>query len=149
MDATRTRPTTNPLRGIRLRPPTGRIDARTSRALRNLIFRATVATMLVGLFITIRHVKAIVWPLGGHPPHSALDLLVQAGAITWALALPWALADVVGWLTYRRHTTVTDEARHPSTLTLMNHPVVFRIVTRGDAPGSKLAGGDARTTSTR
>ena len=132
MDATRTRSAPPPLRGIRLRPQAGRIDARTSRAIRNLLFRATVATMLVGLFLTIRHVKAIVWPMGGHPAHSAFDLLVQAGAVTWALALPWAVADVAGWLTYRRHTPVTDEARHRNTLKLMRHPVVFRIVTRGD-----------------
>ena len=112
--------------------PTASARMRPSLALRNVVFRVGVIAVMVGIFLTIRHVKAAVWPLGGHPPRDLFDHLVQWSAVTWALMLPWAVADVAGWLLYRRHTPVTEEARRTNHRPIMPYPVVFRIVTRGD-----------------
>ncbi len=55
------------------------------------------------------------------------------------MILPWAVADVAGWLIYRRHTPVTMETRSPDRSRKMPYPVVFRIVTRGDQPDTVIA----------
>lgn len=98
---------------------------------RNVWFRLVVLGMLVCTFLIVRHAKAVFWPNGGHPPRNLLDHAVQWGAIVWSLILPWAVADVVGWMIYRRHTPVTIETEKPELSRKMPYPVVFRIVTRG------------------
>ncbi|HEY1330176.1 MAG TPA: glycosyltransferase family 2 protein [Actinomycetota bacterium] len=106
---------------------------------RNLGFRLTVAAMLVGTFLLIQHIKHAIWPLGGHPAHNTFDHVVQWAAVVWTLILPWAIADVCGWMLFRRHTPVSAEARSPDLGRTMSHPVVFRIVSRGDQPGIAIA----------
>lgn len=140
MDATRTKtsgatPTAEP--GGRL--PTLSTRDRIIFVVRNTIFRLTVVTMLVGIFLLIRHAKAVVWPSGGHPPNDLFDRVVMWGAVVWSMILPWAVADVAGWLIYRRHTPVTLETRKPDLARKMPYPVVFRIVTRGDQPATAIA----------
>lgn len=61
------------------------------------------------------------------------------GAVVWSMILPWAVADVAGWLIYRRHTPVTIETRTRDLSRKMPFPVVFRIVTRGDQPATVIA----------
>jgi egghead protein (zeste-white 4 protein) len=104
---------------------------RLTLIVRNTIFRLAVVAMLVMSFLVVRHAKALFWPTGGHPPHNLFDHVVMWGAVVWSLILPWAVADVAGWLIYRRHTPVTVET--------MPYPVVFRIVTRGDQPATAIA----------
>jgi hypothetical protein len=107
---------------------------------RNMLFRFAVVALLVGSFLVVRHAKAAFWPTGGHAAHNLFDHVVQWGAIVWSLILPWAVADVAGWLIYRRHTPVTVEAsRSPGLSRRMPHPVAFRIVTRGDQPSTAIA----------
>ena len=104
-----------------------------------MAFRLAIFALLVGSFLLIRHVKAHIWPLGGHPAHDPFDRLVQAGAILWVLILPWALADVFGWLLYPRHTPANVEAGRPGLGSTIGNLVVFRIVTRGDQPSIAIA----------
>lgn len=140
MQTTRTR--------IRARPPaeasgvggsTPAPGAQRSIALRNLIFRLGVIAMMAIIFLTIRHAKAVVWPQGGHPANNLFDHVIEWSAVTWSLMLPWAIADVSGWLLYRRHTRVTEETRATTRSTTMRFLVVFRIVTRGDQPETVIA----------
>ena len=101
----------------------------------NTGFRLGILLLLVGSFVTIRFLKHLVWPHGGHPAHDPLDHLVQWGAVVWTAIAPWAIADVAGWMLFRRHTPVTEEARREGPGSPMTHHVAFRIVTRGDQPG--------------
>lgn len=112
---------------------------RTTLLIRNTVFRLAVLLLLVGSFLLVRHAKAAFWPTGGHPPHNLFDHVVQWGAVVWSLILPWAVADVAGWIIYRRHTPVTIETRTPDLSRKMPYPVVFRIVTRGDQPATVIA----------
>ena len=112
---------------------------RLTLIVRNTIFRLAVVAMLVMSFLVVRHAKALFWPTGGHPPHDLFDHVVMWGAVVWSLILPWAVADVAGWLIYRRHTPVTIETRTPDRSRTMPHPVVFRIVTKGDQPATAIA----------
>lgn len=140
MQTTRTR--------IRARPPaeapavvrdTPAPGVQRSIALRNLIFRLGVIATMAIIFLAIRHVKAVVWPQGGHPANNLFDHVIGWSAVTWSLMLPWAIADVSGWLLYRRRTSVTEETRATTRSTTMRFPVVFRIVTRGDQPETVIA----------
>jgi hypothetical protein len=103
MDVMRTRTS----RASRAARPGGSVPQLSSRLrltlfVRNTIFRLAVVAMLVGCFALVRHAKAVFWPTGGHPPHNPFDHLVMWGAVVWSLILPWAVADVAGWLIYRR-----------------------------------------------
>jgi egghead protein (zeste-white 4 protein) len=89
---------------------------------------------MVGVFIAVRLIKAFLWADAGHVPTGLLEEIVRWAGITWALLLPWALADVLGWLFFRRHTWVTEEVASGNSPAMMSHIVSFRIVTRGDQP---------------
>ena len=106
----------------------------TALWVRNLLFRLAVVGMLVASFLIVRGLKELAWPHGGHPAHDPLDHIVQWGAVVWVTILPWAIADVAGWLLYRRHTPVTMAARTRSGAPTMSNLVVFRIVTKGTQP---------------
>lgn len=90
--------------------------------------------LLVTIFVVIRVVKSLLWPDGGTIPDGAWDILVRWGAAGWLILLPWAGADLAGWLLYRRHTSASDEVDRGASLETMTHEVAFRIVTRGDQP---------------
>ena len=113
--------------------------ATSSLAFRNTVFRIAVIAMLTLIFVGIRYLKAALWPDGGHPAHNLFDQIVAWSALTWALTLPWALADIVGWMLYRRHTPATEETRPQTRTRRMRYQVVFRIVTRGDQPATVIA----------
>lgn len=101
---------------------------------RNLGFRLGVVALLIGVFVGVRLFKAAVWADAGHVPTGLLEEIVRWAGITWALLLPWALADLFGWFIFRRNTWAAEEvAAGPSPL-VMSHLVAFRIVTRGDQP---------------
>ena len=140
MDETRTQTTTRPLRRVHL-PEATRHPAPVGRslAIRNLVFRVGVIAFMLVLFLAIRHLKGVVWPHGGHAAHNAFDHVVAWSALSWVLMVPWAMADVIGWMLYRRHTPVTEETRQQTSTKRMRHPVVFRIVTRGDQPATVIA----------
>ena len=140
MDVTRTRTAD----ASRAAPPGGfsallPFRLRLTLIVRNTIFRLAVVATLLMSFLVVRHAKALFWPTGGHPPHDLFDHVVMWGAVVWSLILPWAVADVAGWLIYRRHTPVTIETRTPDRSRTMPHPVVFRIVTKGDQPATAIA----------
>ncbi len=101
---------------------------------RNAGFRLGVVALMVGVFFGVRLVKAVLWADAGHVPTGTLEEIVRWMGITWALLLPWALADVLGWLLFRRHTWVTEEVESGDSPAVMSHLVSFRIVTRGDQP---------------
>jgi egghead protein (zeste-white 4 protein) len=101
---------------------------------RNMVFRLGILVLLTGSFLTIRFLKHLIWPHGGHPAHDPLDHIVQWGAVVWTAIAPWAVADVTGWMLFRRHTPASEEARRENAGPAMAHTVVFRIVTRGDQP---------------
>jgi egghead protein (zeste-white 4 protein) len=103
-------------------------------ATRNALFRAAVVVLLVAIFLAFRTLKALVWSGGTHPAEGWFDSGVQWGAVAWSLMLPWAVADVAGWLLFRRHTPASAEGGSDELGSTMSHPVVFRIVTRGDQP---------------
>ena len=107
---------------------------RASMWARNMGFRLGILAMLVGSFLLIRYLKHQVWPHGGHPAHNPLDHVVQWGAILWTAIAPWAVADIAGWMLFRRHTVSSEMARREDAGPPMPHEVVFRIVTRGDQP---------------
>jgi hypothetical protein len=137
MDTTRTRVADAP--PVTVPSDTFAVLGRRQRAMlvfRNMLFRSAVVALLIGSFLVVRHAKATFWPTGGHPPNDLFDRIVMWGAIVWSLILPWAVADVAGWLIYRRHTPVTIETRSPDRSRKMPYPVVFRIVTRGDQPAT-------------
>ena len=113
--------------------------AERSLASRNLVFRLGVIALMAIIFLAIRYVKGVVWPQGGHPANNLFDHVIAWSAVTWSLMLPWAIADVSGWLLFRRHTKATEETRAASRSTTMRFPVVFRIVTRGDQPETVIA----------
>ncbi len=140
MDETRTQTTTRPFDGIAL-PEAGSHPAEPKRsfAMRNTLFRLGVIALMLVIFLAIRHLKGVVWPHGGHPAHNPFDQIVAWSALTWVLMVPWAMADVVGWMLYRRHTPVTEETRQQTSTKRMRYPVVFRIVTRGDQPATVIA----------
>ena len=106
---------------------------------RNALFRLGILALLIGLFFGFRSLKALVWSGGEHPAQTWYDVAVQWGAVAWALMLPWAVADLLGWLLYRRHTPVGLEAASHELGPTMPHQVVFRIVTRGDQPAIAIA----------
>ena len=108
-------------------------------AVRNWLFRLGVIASMLVIFLAIRHLKGVAWPQGGHPAHNLFDQIVAWSALTWILMVPWAIADVAGWLLYRRHTPVTEEARGGIPSRTIPYPVVFRIVTRGDQPVTVIA----------
>ena len=101
---------------------------------RNARFRFGVVALMIGVFLGVRLIKAVLWADAGHLPTGLTEEIVRWAGITWALLLPWALADVLGWLLFRRHTWVTEEAESGDSPALMSHLVSFRIVTRGDQP---------------
>jgi egghead protein (zeste-white 4 protein) len=140
MDETRIQTPARPLRGIVL-PRAGRhsVEAKRSLAFRNTVFRLGVIALMLVIFLAIRHLKGVVWPHGGHSAHNPFDQIVAWSALTWVLMVPWAMADVVGWMLYRRHTPVTEETRQKTATRRMRYPVVFRIVTRGDQPATVIA----------
>jgi len=101
---------------------------------RNLRFRVGAVALLVGVFFAVRLVKAILWADAGHLPSGLVEEIVRWAGITWAMLLPWALADLFGWLLFRRHTWVTEEVKAGASPAVMSHLVSFRVVTRGDQP---------------
>lgn len=115
-----TRPTT----GYRAHP--GRQYARA----RNALFRLGVVAFFVAVLAAIRIAKATVFPDGGSEPDGLIDQILRWGSLTWIVLLPWALADIVGWLLYRRHTPAGDGAVGLA----IGTAVTFRIVCRGDQP---------------
>lgn len=106
-------------------------DVAESGSTRTPLFRWGVLAVLTGVFLTIRLLKTLVWPETGHLPEGLWDQLVRWGALGWCMLLPWAIADVVGWLIYRSPTS-TGTGSEP--VERMAHRVVFRVVTRGDQP---------------
>jgi egghead protein (zeste-white 4 protein) len=116
---------------IELTPP---VTARPRLGWRNLRFRLGVMALLAGVFFGVRLIKAVLWADAGQVPTGLLEEIVRWAGITWALLLPWALADLMGWLLFRRHTWVTEEVTAGESPAVMSHLVSFRIVTRGDQP---------------
>ncbi|MGZ8604742.1 MAG: glycosyltransferase family 2 protein [Actinomycetota bacterium] len=108
-------------------------------ARRNTLFRVAVLALLVGLYVAFRALKALIWSGGNQPADGWFDVGVQWGAVAWALMVPWAVADVLGWMIFRRHTPVSAEAESRAPGETMSHQVVFRIVTRGDQPATAIA----------
>ncbi|MGD2059615.1 MAG: glycosyltransferase family 2 protein [Acidimicrobiia bacterium] len=109
------------------------------RSKTNAWFRLGVVALLVGTYLAIRLIKAWMWPDGGHEPDGMWDQVLRWGAIGWAILLPWALADVSGWLLYRPNTKVSAETRaggstEAMSTGAMSTEVAFRVVTRGDQP---------------
>lgn len=115
-------------------PGPGTLLAPEPRLKSNAWFRVGIAALLVGIFLAIRLIKALLWPDGGHEPAGLWDQVVRWGAIGWAVLLPWALADLAGWFMYRRHTEASAEARSGHSSVTMTTEVAFRVVTRGDQP---------------
>ncbi len=101
---------------------------------RNVRFRLGVVALMLGVFLAVRLIKGLLWADAGHLPTGALEEVVRWAGITWALLLPWALADVLGWMLFRRHTWVTEEVAAGNSPAVMSHLVSFRVVTRGDQP---------------
>lgn len=101
---------------------------------RNMGFRLGIAATLMASFLLVEFLKHLAWPHGGHPAHNPFDVIVQWAAVVWVAILPWAVADVVGWMLFPRNTPVSEEARRSELGRVMPHLVVFRIVTRGDQP---------------
>ncbi len=127
-------------RGVRLRVASDEPSALPLEyRMRNWAFRLTVAGLVLAVFIAIRVAKAAMWPAGGHAADGWLDQLVVWGAITWSIFLPWAVADVVGWLMYRRHTRPDVDVARSRPVSPMPRRVVFRVVTRGDQPDIVVA----------
>jgi egghead protein (zeste-white 4 protein) len=116
---------------IDLTPP---VAPRPHLGWRNVRFRLGVVALMVGVFLGVRLIKAVLWADAGHVPTGLVEEIVRWAGITWALLLPWALADVLGWMLFRRHTWVTEEVESGDSPAMMSHLVSFRIVTRGDQP---------------
>ena len=109
-------------------PP--RTAPRRSYLLRNAAFRATVLGLFVLVFVAIRVIKALVWSGTAAAPQGFLGHLMVWGSITWIVLIPWAVADLIGWMIFRRHSPASDG----HTGSPIDHTVAFRIVTRGDQP---------------
>jgi len=105
------------------------LSARRFR-LHNVAFRLGILLLFVGVLVAIRWAKAAIWPLEGRPPENLWDELLVFGSITWAMIIPWAVADLSGWSIYRRRTRATHLPPGPA----IEAPVCFRIVARGDQP---------------
>lgn len=101
---------------------------------RNAAFRLGVVALMLGVFFGVRLIKVTLWADAGHVPTGVVEEIVRWAGITWALLLPWAVADLLGWLLFRRHTWVTEEVESGDSPAVMSHLVSFRIVTRGDQP---------------
>jgi len=97
---------------------------------RNTRFRLGVVLLFVTVLAALRLGKALVFPDGGSEPEDLLDQIMRWGSLTWVVLLPWALADIAGWLLYRRHSPASDGVAGLA----IGTPVAFRIVCRGDQP---------------
>lgn len=106
---------------------------------RNMLFRLGILALLIGLFLGLRELKSLVWSGYEREPGGWLGAVLRWGAVAWGLMLPWAVADVLGWLAFRRHTPVRRAAASQDLGSTMRHRVVFRIVTRGDQPAIAIA----------
>jgi egghead protein (zeste-white 4 protein) len=82
------------------------------------------------VFVAIRVIKALVWSGTAAAPQGFLGHLMVWGSITWIVLIPWAVADLFGWMIFRRHSPASDGY----TGSPIDHTVAFRIVTRGDQP---------------
>lgn len=98
--------------------------------LRNAAFRAAVLGLFVLVFAAIRLFKALVWSETAAPPEGFFGTLMMWGSITWIVLIPWAVADLMGWMIFRRHSPASDGHTGPP----IDHAVAFRIVSRGDQP---------------
>ena len=103
--------------------------------LHNVLFRVGTILVFVAVLAAIRWAKAVIWPLEGRPPENLWDELLVFGSITWAMIIPWAVADLAGWSIYRRRTAATH--RDPGDP--IDRPVCFRVVARGDQPEVVIA----------
>ncbi len=101
----------------------------------NIWFRVGTILVFAATLAAIRWAKALIWPLQGRPPENLWDELLVFGSVTWAMIVPWALADLSGWSIYRRRTPAThlDPGRP------LDRPVCFRVVARGDQPEVVIA----------
>lgn len=97
---------------------------------RNILFRVGVVLFFAAVLAAIRLAKAVVFPEGGDLADGWFDQILRWGSVTWIVLIPWAVADVAGWLLYRRHSPASDGAVGLA----IGTPVVYRIVCRGDQP---------------
>ncbi|GMQ86537.1 MAG: glycosyltransferase family 2 protein [Acidimicrobiia bacterium] len=96
-------------------------------ARRNLTFRLLIALLFVVMFASLRFGKMLIWGDSGRPATSFVDHLMVWGSITWVILLPWAVADLTGWMLYRRHSPAGDGFTGAPIETLVS----FRVVTVG------------------
>ena len=118
-------------RTLRLVPDGDRHRGRRgSYGLRNAAFRAAVLGLFVVVFAAIRTFKVVFWNEAAAPADGFFGHLLMWGSITWIVLLPWAAADLLGWMVFRRHSPASDGVIGPP----IDTTVAFRIVSRGDQP---------------